>query len=34
MYKKNPLDAYNDMEENVYGADFEKKWSESGLKEF
>ena len=29
MYKKNPLAAYNDMEENVYGADFEKKWYES-----
>jgi hypothetical protein len=29
MYKKNALAAYNEVNESVYGADFEKKWYES-----
>jgi len=29
MNKKNPLAAYNDVNENVYGPDFEKRWYES-----
>ena len=29
MYKKNALEAYNQVEDNVSGADFEKKWYES-----
>jgi hypothetical protein len=29
MYKKNPLAAYGDANENVSGPDFEKKWYES-----
>jgi len=29
MYKKNPLAVYNDINENIYGPDFEKRWYES-----
>jgi len=29
MNKRNPLAAYGDVNENVYGPDFEKKWYES-----
>jgi len=29
MNKRNPLAAYNDVNENVSGPDFEKKWYES-----